>query len=92
MRRRGGVPRGSILKKTDESQTESEKPNANGGTLVSKLDIDFMKQSFSFFDVAKRGYLENYELGIFLNSKRLPLNQSSYGFLNGRREDKRSPF
>lgn len=37
------MPRGSILKKTDDSQSESEKPNANSGTLVSKLDIDFMK-------------------------------------------------
>ena len=59
----------SILKKTDDIYSEEEKPHATSGTLVSKVDIDFMKQGFGFFDVQKKGFLENYELGIFLNSK-----------------------
>ena len=35
--------KGSILKKTDDVYIEEEKPNIAHGTLVSKLDIDFMK-------------------------------------------------
>ncbi len=65
--RRRGRHRGSILKKTDDSHTESEKPHNAGGTLVSKLDIDFMKTGFKEFDVQSKGYLENFELGVFLN-------------------------
>ena len=35
--------KGSILKKTEDTYSEEEKPNVTSGTLVSKLDIDFMK-------------------------------------------------
>ena len=41
----------------------------NNATLVSKLEIDYMKQSFQNFDITKKGYLDDYELGIFLSSK-----------------------
>ncbi len=43
MRRRRAGGQTSILRRTEDTQSESEKPNINNGTLVSKLEIDYMK-------------------------------------------------
>ena len=85
--RRRGAPRKSILKVHEDSHTESEKPNAHGSTLVSRADIDFMKQGFNNFDRQKKGQLEFFELAIFLNSK-LSLSPPSDRYAFGRRENR----
>ena len=50
MKRRQQI-KGTILKKTDDGYSEDDKPSINQGTLVSKIDIDFMKQGFGYYDI-----------------------------------------
>lgn len=69
MQRRRKNTRGSILKNVEDSVSDHDKPHVHAATLVSKLDIDFMKHEFHYFDINKKNYLEKYELGVFLNSK-----------------------
>ena len=42
---------------------------------MSKLDIDFMKSSFKEFDIQSKGYLEPFELGVFMNSLGMKANE-----------------
>jgi hypothetical protein len=45
-------------------ELDSERPKTID-TLVPKADIDFLKQSFRFYDKEKKGFIKDYELQIF---------------------------
>ena len=56
--------RGALTNYDPPVESESERPKTID-TLVPKADIDFLKQSFRFYDRDKKGFIKDFELQIF---------------------------
>ena len=54
-----------------EEEEEGQRQQEHHEVGVSKADMDYCKQAFQFYDREKKGYIEKFEIPIFLPRKQL---------------------